>query len=389
MDLFDGHTGDNSLFLEQHEVRNPIENIMTWMADHPDAFQEIDFVCSSEIFRRIFDMAFERDVRHILVTKYDDKIFARIFDKGDRKPLLAKDPRASIWRWQTDVSSYAMPLVDTNPTIDVNSYLGNNYTQFGSASTSVQVDRNVSNGRQLFREKYLTPDSDSNWRTKHQPVVVPQRHYNPRIDHTIYAFHKFKDLVTKKINADDHDKKYYNVIKATFGDHSLLYAVEVECIKNDFDGDLKFENVTALKTCGDRTHRDTPGKTPYHKQYLSRKWWTKSVMTGIKDMFVGFKDQDKEYDPKIVQCKRTWTFTLDEMARDAQGWSTADAFRMLNEFLLAAKRIVTENDRNTVYMFEIDGIEREIRYKRYRTGQWKIFPVVSDEMAEKLDQLNK
>lgn len=201
-----------------------------------------------------------------------------------------------------------------------------------------------------------------------------------------YAGCKFEKIISEKLNPEDESQKYYNVMKAKFGDHVLLYSCEVDCIKERLERDPELGDFVEIKTAAAIRDKYTGSFTDDFKKIISRRWWTQCTMAGITQITVGIKDQSPG--GGYIHCKKVENVSVSNLKRNAIDWSSKQAFQMLNKFLKKIKEIVTTQDNpDIIYLFSVER-GKEILHEKLISHSHEKFLVVTKIMIEKLDEIN-
>ena len=199
-----------------------------------------------------------------------------------------------------------------------------------------------------------------------------------------YAGCKFEDFVSEKLDNEDEGQKYYNMLKAKFGDHVLLYSCEVDCIKERLERDPEIDDFVEVKTAAPIRDKYSGSFTEWFRKTVSRRWWVQCIMAGITQIVVGIKDQPRG--GGYIHCKKVERVAVNDLERNAIGWSSKEAFQMLDKFLKKIKEVVTKDNPDIVYLFTIE-TGREIAHEKLTAHDHEEFPVITEAMVEKLDEI--
>ena len=77
--------------------------------------------------------------------------------------------------------------------------------------------------------------------------------------------------------------------------HRLLYTCEVDCIKEELEGEPEISDFVEIKTTDPIRDFRTRQFRHGFRQYMSQRWWSQCVMAGIEEIVVGIRDRRREF----------------------------------------------------------------------------------------------
>ena len=201
-----------------------------------------------------------------------------------------------------------------------------------------------------------------------------------------YAGLRFEEFVTRPaegavsqacrpgLNYSDADK-YYHVLMSKFGGYSVLYSAETDCVGADPRGrQPMLQDFIEIKTSMPIREARSQDLTRNFKEVKSLKWWSQCVISGVREILVGYKNfrDFRVTDLEFVQ--------VQDLPCAAYGWDPCKSFQFVSYFLNCVKQTVIEDDPNVVYLFVLDG---DTVYKPIKQSPRDSvhYPVVTEEIV--------
>ena len=198
-----------------------------------------------------------------------------------------------------------------------------------------------------------------------------------------YVGMKFTEIFTEKVDPNDYCKEAFSVFKINIDRTNILYSCTVDCIKRRTNKPRKWDLVELVTAPRIRTDN----QRFLFGSVFSRLWWSKCIMAGASEIYVGIKDEEWNGNRRIVNCRDIEIVDTSDLPFDAINWNTESAPNALLNLLNRIRNEVVEDNPNIVHIYKVMNRDNISLEKKRICSDNGDFPVITEQMIQKLDQL--